>query len=48
LKKEEEDKVTTEAQVGNNKENFEKLKAIITEKGAHKDWTQREIALTSL
>ena len=30
------------------KENFERLKAIITEKGVHKDWTQREIALNSL
>lgn len=31
-----------------NKENFEKLKAIVMEKGTHKDWTQREIALNSL
>jgi hypothetical protein len=33
LKKDEEEKVATEAQTGNNKENFERLKAIITEKG---------------
>jgi hypothetical protein len=48
LKKDEETKLTTEATSGTNKENFERLKTIITEKGIHKDWTQREIALTSL
>ena len=31
-----------------SQENFERLKAIIMEKGTHKDWTQREIALNSL
>ena len=35
-------------QTQSNKENFERLKKIIQEKGVHKDWTQREIALTSL
>ena len=35
-------------QQAHKKENFERLKAIITEKGVHKDWTQREIALNSL
>jgi hypothetical protein len=42
------DKQTSEAQTASNKENFLRLKTIITEKGIHKDWTQREIALTSL
>ena len=47
-----EEKVNThmlmKEQTASNKENFERLKKIIQEKGVHKDWTQREIALTSL
>jgi hypothetical protein len=48
LKKDEETVEMKEAATGTNKENFERLKTIITEKGVHKDWTQREIALTSM
>ena len=33
----------TEAQ-----EKFDKSKAIVIEKGQHKDWTQRELALTAM
>ena len=40
--------VLMKEQTQSNKENFERLKKIIQEKGVHKDWTQREIALTSL
>lgn len=29
-------------------ENFERFKQIISEKAQHKDWTQREIALTTM
>lgn len=47
-REEDEGKMGSSEQQAINKEKFDSLKALITEKGAHKDWTQREIALNSL